>query len=80
MCLPCAFSSLPQGDPRWYIADPICTFVFAIIVLLTTVSIVRDILRTLMESAPNSVDMEQLLSSMHQVGAGQGKSRGETMR
>ena len=56
-----------QDDPRWYIADPICTFLFAIIVLFTTVSIVKDILHTLMERAPQSVDMVKLQEAIRQV-------------
>ena len=34
-----------QDDPRWLIADPMCTFLFAILVLLTTVNIIRDIIQ-----------------------------------
>ncbi|NXD77592.1 ZNT8 protein, partial [Halcyon senegalensis] len=35
--------------PEYKIADPICTFVFSIFVLATTVTILRDILIVLME-------------------------------
>ncbi|NWY13951.1 ZNT8 protein, partial [Aphelocoma coerulescens] len=35
--------------PQYRIADPICTFVFSIFVLATTVPILRDILTVLME-------------------------------
>uniref|UniRef100_A0A8C3QYV9 Proton-coupled zinc antiporter SLC30A8 n=1 Tax=Cyanoderma ruficeps TaxID=181631 RepID=A0A8C3QYV9_9PASS len=35
--------------PQYKIADPICTFVFSIFVLATTVTILRDILTVLME-------------------------------
>ncbi|NWT97737.1 ZNT8 protein, partial [Urocynchramus pylzowi] len=35
--------------PQYKIADPICTFVFSIFVLATTITILRDILTTLME-------------------------------
>lgn len=28
--------------PEWAIADPICTFIFSIIVLITTFSIIKD--------------------------------------
>ncbi|KAM4908323.1 proton-coupled zinc antiporter SLC30A8 [Sylvia borin] len=35
--------------PEYKIADPICTFVFSIFVLATTISILRDILTVLME-------------------------------
>lgn len=30
-----------QDDPRWHIADPICTFLFAVLVLWTTRAILR---------------------------------------
>uniref|UniRef100_A0A7R9YSA6 Cation efflux protein cytoplasmic domain-containing protein n=1 Tax=Chlamydomonas euryale TaxID=1486919 RepID=A0A7R9YSA6_9CHLO len=56
-----------QDDVRWQIADPICTFIFAVIVLFTTVSIIRDITHTLMERAPVDVDMEALLSDLHAI-------------
>jgi zinc transporter 2 len=46
-----------QDDPRWYIADPICTFVFSIVVLLTTKSVLRDILHVLMERTPTNMDI-----------------------
>ncbi|NXV42798.1 ZNT8 protein, partial [Uria aalge] len=35
--------------PEYKIADPICTFVFSIFVLATTITILRDILMVLME-------------------------------
>lgn len=46
-----------QDDPRWYLADPICTFVFSIVVLLTTKSILRDIIHVLMERTPTNIDI-----------------------
>jgi zinc transporter 2 len=46
-----------QDDPRWYIADPICTFIFSIVVLLTTKSILRDIVHVLMERTPTNIDI-----------------------
>ncbi|KAF8072833.1 zinc transporter [Scenedesmus sp. PABB004] len=48
---------LHQDDPRWYLADPICTFVFSIVVLLTTKSILRDIVHVLMERTPQHMDL-----------------------
>ena len=36
-------------QPSWAIADPICTFVFSIIVLGTTLAILQDALIVLME-------------------------------
>ena len=37
-------------------ADPICTLLFAIIVLFTTIPITKDCLSVLMEAAPPGVD------------------------
>lgn len=38
--------------PDWTIADPICTFLFSILVMLTTVPIFTDAMRFLMENSP----------------------------
>ena len=35
--------------PDWKIADPVCTFIFSILVLLTTIRILRDTMNVLME-------------------------------
>lgn len=58
----------PQDDPRWVLADPICTFVFAFLVLLTTRGIIRDILHTLMERSPVQHDVVEMVEAMVQVG------------
>ncbi|XP_014329860.1 zinc transporter 8 [Xiphophorus maculatus] len=41
--------------PEYKIADPICTFLFSILVLCTTFTIMRDILLVLMEGTPSGV-------------------------
>lgn len=46
--------------PEWKLADPICTFVFSLLVLLTTVMILRDILTVLMEAAPRDISFSEL--------------------
>jgi zinc transporter 2 len=56
-----------QEDPRWYIADPICTFVFSILVLLTTSQVLRDIIQVLMERTPRSMDVPELMEAMREV-------------
>lgn len=38
-------------NPEYKIADPICTFLFSIIVLFTTITIIRDALHVLMEGS-----------------------------
>jgi cation diffusion facilitator family transporter len=46
--------------PTFCIADPICTYVFSIIVGLTTIRILKDCIFVLMEGSPVAVDIEQL--------------------
>ncbi|XGW14726.1 hypothetical protein V3C99_000754 [Haemonchus contortus] len=40
----------------WELADPICTFLFSIIVLFTTIHVLRDIFYVLMEATPRHMD------------------------
>ena len=42
--------------PDWTIADPICTFMFSILVLSTTFPIVRDCVHIIMEATPKDVN------------------------
>lgn len=44
-----------QDDARWAVADPLCTFFFAAIVLWTTLAILRDIGDVLMERTPRGI-------------------------
>lgn len=56
-----------QDDPRWSIVDPICTFLFAFLVLLTTRAILRDISDILMERVPrahNATDIQEGLEKV----------------
>ncbi len=53
-----------QDDSRWQLADPICTFIFAILVLLTTKAILQDIWDILMERVPRQIDINQLEQGM----------------
>ncbi|KAG9355387.1 hypothetical protein JZ751_000225 [Albula glossodonta] len=46
--------------PEYKIADPICTFLFSIFVLGTTITIMRDILVVLMEGAPSGVKYSEV--------------------
>ena len=36
-------------QPEWKLADPVCTFLFSILVLVSTINILKDTLRVLME-------------------------------
>jgi len=53
-----------QDDLRWQLADPICTFIFAILVLFTTKAILRDIWDILMERVPRQIDIDKLEQGM----------------
>lgn len=46
--------------PHLSVADPICTYVFSIIVAFTTIRILRDCLAVLMEGSPLEFDMANL--------------------
>jgi len=48
------------GGPSYTIADPICTFVFAVLVMCTTFPIAHDALRTLMEGSPIGLKYQNL--------------------
>ncbi|ORZ38131.1 cation efflux family-domain-containing protein [Catenaria anguillulae PL171] len=56
--------------PDLSIMDPICTFLFSIIVMFTTFSLIRDALRVLMEGTPTHIDpqaVERDLASIPNV-------------
>lgn len=53
--------------PDWKIADPITTFVFAVLVLLTTVPIFLTSMRVLLEFAPEDMDTEELFKKINSV-------------
>ena len=49
--------------PSWYLADPICTFIFSVIVLLTTFRILKDTILVLMEATPNYLDYTEVMNT-----------------
>lgn len=46
--------------PEWAIADPICTFLFSGLVMLTTVPIFLDCLHIISENTPKEFDVQEL--------------------
>ena len=54
-------------QPDYIIADPICTIVFAVLVMITTWPIVRDSIKILMERAPEDIDSIQLVGILREV-------------
>uniref|UniRef100_A0A7N1A5C1 Metal tolerance protein 1-like n=1 Tax=Kalanchoe fedtschenkoi TaxID=63787 RepID=A0A7N1A5C1_KALFE len=56
--------------PEWKIIDLICTLIFSVIVLGTTIRMLRNILEVLMESTPKEIDatrLEKELCEMEEV-------------
>lgn len=45
-------------QPSWKFIDPICTLVFSVLVLCTTLSMIRNIVEVLMESTPREIDAQ----------------------
>ncbi|KAL6965729.1 Metal tolerance protein 1 [Sarracenia purpurea var. burkii] len=46
--------------PNWKIIDQICTLIFSVIVLGTTIKMLRNILEVLMESTPREIDATKI--------------------
>lgn len=52
------------GVNAWYLADPICTIIFACLVMLTTYNIMRESLDVLMMKTPSNANVEELKSKL----------------
>ncbi|XP_065090045.1 proton-coupled zinc antiporter SLC30A2 [Ochlerotatus camptorhynchus] len=53
--------------PEWNIVDPICTFLFSVLVLVTTIAIMRDALMVLMEGTPKYLDYTDVMQTFLQI-------------
>ena len=53
--------------PNFSIADPICTYIFSIIVGLTTIRILKDCIFVLMEGSPVAIDIEELENDLRNI-------------
>ncbi|KAJ1372747.1 Zinc transporter ttm-1 [Parelaphostrongylus tenuis] len=51
----------------WELADPICTFIFSIIVLFTTITVLRDIFFVLMEATPRHLDFNAVRNDLAEL-------------
>ena len=50
--------------PDWQVADPICTFLFSVLVLMTTVPIFLDCVHIVMENTPTDIDVRALYNEI----------------
>ena len=53
--------------PNLQIVDPICTFIFSILVLATTISILKNTMNVLMEGIPKDVDFSVVKNTIMKV-------------
>lgn len=47
--------------------DPICTFLFSILVILTTVAIIKDVMNVLMEGIPKGFEYSHVENTFMQI-------------
>ncbi|KAF9598143.1 hypothetical protein IFM89_025557 [Coptis chinensis] len=52
------------AKPDWLIVDLLCTLGFSVLVLLTTISLINDIMPILMEGTPDGIDNAKLEASL----------------
>lgn len=50
--------------PEWQIADPICTYVFSVLVMLTTIPIFLDCVKIVMEATPTDINTVNLYNEI----------------
>ncbi|CAF2160077.1 unnamed protein product [Rotaria magnacalcarata] len=55
---------LIKFKPEYKLADPICTFIFSVLVLFTTITIMRDIIFVLMEAVPSNVNYSRVIDDL----------------
>lgn len=48
----------------WEVADPICTFIFSIIVLFTSIPVLLDIFKIVMQASPNDINTSKVTSDL----------------
>ena len=53
--------------PKHSIVDPICTYIFSIIVGFTTINILKDCIFVLMEGSPVDIDIEELENDLKEI-------------
>lgn len=63
----CIAAAVIYFFPQAKIADPICTFVFSIVVCTTATPTIKKCASILMEGSPQEIDSEQLLSDIYAI-------------
>lgn len=55
------------ANPDMHMADPICTFLFSVLVLFTTVGILRTAFHTLLNAVPTNISLIKLVTDLYAV-------------
>ncbi|KAJ7390026.1 hypothetical protein OS493_027550 [Desmophyllum pertusum] len=53
--------------PTWKLADPICTFLFSLLVLITTLNILKETIHVLMEGTPKDIKYNNVKVSLESI-------------
>ncbi|XP_052812564.1 proton-coupled zinc antiporter SLC30A8-like [Mya arenaria] len=56
-----------KPEDKYRLADPICTFLFSVLVLFTTITVLRDTLRIIMEGVPKDTNYYAIKSSLAKI-------------
>jgi len=54
-------------EPKYKIADPICTYLFSVLVMMTTVPIFNDCIKMIMEESPDEIDTLELYNEILKI-------------
>jgi zinc transporter 2 len=60
----CIAATIIYFKPEYRIADPICTYLFSVIVLCTTIPVVKECTFVLLEGSPDSIDIEEITTDL----------------
>ncbi|OQR87454.1 Cation Diffusion Facilitator (CDF) Family [Achlya hypogyna] len=60
----CVAGGLIWYNPAWQVADPIATFLFSVLVLGTTIGIIKSSIHVLMEGTPDGYDPDVILEGL----------------
>ena len=50
--------------PGWWYADPICTYLFSVIVVVTTLPIIKNCIKIIMEGTPKNISLDKLTNEI----------------
>ena len=56
-----------NDDENWYFIDPIATFMFSILVIMTTIPLAKETLKTLMEEVPAEFEYKEIKERLGQI-------------